>query len=56
MHPRVLEIFKACMNDDMNTPKLLGEIFQMIKESNNLEDYEENQRKQTVKFIFEIKC
>ncbi len=51
---KVLEIFKACMNDDMNTPKLLGEIFQMIKESNNLEDYEENQRKQTVKFIFEI--
>ena len=51
---KVLEIFKACMNDDMNTPKLLGEIFQMIKESNNLEDYEENQRKQTVKFIFKI--
>ena len=51
---KVLEIFKACMNDDMNTPKLLGEIFQMINESNNLEDYEENQRKQTVKFIFEI--
>ena len=51
---KVLEIFKACMNDDMNTPKLLGEIFQMIKESNNLEDYEEDQRRQTVKFIFEI--
>ncbi len=54
VNSKVLEIFKACMNDDMNTPKLLGEIFQMIKESNNLEDYEENQRKQTVKFIFEI--
>ena len=51
---KVLEIFKACMNDDMNTPKLLGEIFQMIKESNNLEGYEEDQRRQTVKFIFEI--
>ncbi len=51
---KVLEIFKSCMNDDMNTPKLLGEIFQMIKESNNLEDYEEDQRRQTVKFIFEI--
>ena len=51
---KVIEIFKACMNDDMNTPKLLGEIFQMIKESNNLKDFEENQRKQTVKFIFEI--
>ncbi|MDC3033371.1 cysteine--tRNA ligase [Acidimicrobiaceae bacterium] len=52
--PKVIEIFEACMNDDMNTPKLLGEIFQMIKESNNLEDYEENRRKQTIKYIFEI--
>ena len=52
--PKVLEIFEACMNDDMNTPKLLGEIFQMIKESNNLKDPEGNQRKQTIKYIFEI--
>ena len=52
--PKVLEIFEACMNDDMNTPKLLGEIFQMIKESNDLKDLEENQRKQTIKYIFEI--
>ena len=52
--PKVLEIFEACMNVDMNTPKLLGEIFQMIKESNNLKDLEENQRKQTIKYIFEI--
>ena len=52
--PKVLEIFEACMNDDMNTPKLLGEIFQMIKESNNLKDLQENQRKQTIKYIFEI--
>ena len=52
--PKVLEIFEACMNDDINTPKLLGEIFQMIKESNNLKDLEEKQRKQTIKYIFEI--
>ena len=52
--PKVLEIFEACMNDDMNTPKLLGEIFQMIKESNKLKDLEENQRKKTIKYIFEI--
>ena len=52
--PKVLEIFEACMNDDMNTPKLLGEIFQMINESNNLKDFEGNQRKQTIKYIFEI--
>ena len=52
--PKVLAIFESCMNDDMNTPKLLGEIFQMIKESNNLNDFEGNQRKQTIKYIFEI--
>ena len=52
--PKVLEIFEACMNDDMNTPKLLGEIFQMIKETNNLKDLEGSQRKQTIKYIFEI--
>ncbi len=52
--PKVIEIFEDCMNDDMNTPKLLGEIFQMIKESNNLKDLEQNQRKQTIKYIFEI--
>ena len=52
--PKVLEIFETCMNDDMNTPKLLGEIFQMIKESNKLQDPEINKRKQTVKYIFEI--
>ena len=52
--PKVLEIFEACMNDDMNTPKLLGEIFRMIKESNKLKDLEGNQRKQTIKYIFEI--
>ena len=52
--PKVIEIFEDCMNDDMNTPKLLGEIFQMIKESNNLKDLEGNQRKQTIKYIFEI--
>ena len=49
-----VDTFINCMNDDMNTPKLLGEIFQMIKESNNLKDLEGNQRKQTIKYIFEI--
>ena len=31
------------MNDDMNTPKLLGEIFEKIKDTNNLD--QENTKK-----------
>ena len=42
------------MNDDMNTPKLLGEIFQKVKDTNNLDQENTIKIKQTVKFIFEI--
>ena len=42
------------MNDDMNTPKLLGEIFEKIKDTNNLDQENTLKIKQTVKFIFEI--
>ena len=32
-----VDTFMNCMNDDMNTPKFLGEIFEKIKDSNNLD-------------------
>ena len=41
------------MNDDINTPKLLGEIFQKIKDTNNIDQENTIKIKQTVKFIFE---
>ena len=50
----MLKIFVECMNDDMNTPKLLGEIFQKIKDVNNLDQENNIKIKQTVRFIFEI--
>ena len=49
-----VDIFIKCMNDDMNTPKFLGEIFERIKDSNNLDQENILKIKQTVKFIFEI--
>ena len=49
-----VDIFIKCMNDDMNTPKFLGEIFEKIKDSNNLDQENILKIKQTVKFIFEI--
>ena len=49
-----VDTFINCMNDDMNTPKLLGEIFEKIKDSNNLDQQNILKIKQTVKFIFEI--
>ena len=39
----IVETFIKCMNDDMNTPKLLGEIFEKIKDTNNLD--QENTKK-----------
>ena len=50
----IVEIFIKCMNDDMNTPKLLGEIFEKIKDTNNLDQENTKKIKQSVKFIFEI--
>jgi len=49
----LINIFVKCMNDDINTPKLLGEIFQKIKDTNNLDQENTIKIKQTVKFIFE---
>ena len=39
---------------DRNTPKLLGEIFEKIKDTNNLDQENTKKIKQSVKFIFEI--
>ena len=49
----LINIFVKCMNDDINTPKLLGEIFQKINDTNNLDQENTIKIKQTVKFIFE---
>ena len=50
----VIETFKNSMNDDLNTPKFLGEIFEKINNLSNYSEDEEKNLKETIKFIFEI--
>ena len=50
----IIETFKNSMNDDLNTPKFLGEIFEKINNSSKLSKEEEKKLKETIKFIFEI--
>ena len=51
---KIIDIFNSCMEDDLNTPKLLGEIFQIIKESTNLKEDRVIDIKKTIKFIFGV--
>ena len=50
----VIEIFKNSMNDDLNSPKFLGEIFEKINNLSNFDEDEEKNLKETIKFIFEV--
>jgi cysteinyl-tRNA synthetase len=50
----LLNIFEACMGDDLNTPKLIGEIFIQINQSVTLEEEELQNLRSTVRFIFDI--
>ena len=50
----IIEVFKNSMNDDLNTPKFLGEIFEIINNSSNLGKEELKNLKESIKFIFEI--
>ena len=50
----IIETFKNSMNDDLNTPKFLAEIFEKINNSSKLNKEEEKKLKETIKFIFEI--
>ena len=50
----IIETFKNSMNDDLNTPKFLGEIFEKMNNLSNLSEDKEKNLKETIKFIFEI--
>ena len=49
-----IEIFKNSMNDDLNTPKFLGEVFEKVNKIKNFSSQEEQEFKETLKYIFEI--
>ena len=42
------------MNDDLNTPKFLGEVFEKINKIKDFSDQEKQEFKETLKYIFEI--
>jgi len=50
----IIETFKNSMNDDLNTPKFLGEIFEKMNNLSNFSEDEQKNLKETIKFIFEI--
>ena len=47
-------IFTESMNDDLNTPKFLGEMFEYINKNKNGDQAQITNMKSTIKFIFEI--
>ena len=48
----LINLFEECMGDDLNTPKLIGEIFLQINNSTNLDKLIQNDLKATIRFIF----
>ena len=47
-------IFIESMNDDLNTPKFLGEMFEYINKNKNEDQTQITNMKSTIKYIFEI--
>ena len=50
----VLEIFEHSMNEDLNTPKMLGSLFKLINESNTLNEQKLLELKSSIKFVFNL--
>ncbi len=53
-HAKTLSMFKDSMNDDLNTPKLLGEVFMLLGSINEFKPNEQKKIKETILYIFEI--
>ena len=49
-----IDNFKKSMNDDLNTPKFLGQVFEKVNKIKELSNQEEQEFKETLKYIFEI--
>ena len=50
----VLEIFEHSMNEDLNTPKMLGSLFKLINESDRLNEQKLLELKSSIKFVFNL--
>ena len=50
----MLNLFEDCIGDDLNTPKLIGEIFTILNSIKQKSETEQLSIKQTIKYIFNI--
>lgn len=50
----LMNLFEDCMGDDLNTPKLIGEIFVQINQAAGLNEPTLNNLKATIRYIFDI--
>ena len=50
----VLDIFEDSMNEDLNTPKMLGSLFKLINESDTLNEHKLVELKSSIKFVFNL--
>ena len=50
----VLDIFEDSMNEDLNTPKMLGSLFKLINESDTLNEEKLSELKSSIKFVFNL--
>ena len=50
----VLDIFEDSMNEDLNTPKMLGSLFKLINESDKLNEQNLLELKSSIKFVFNL--
>ena len=51
---KVLSIFEESMNEDLNTAKMLGDLFKLINEADALEEQKLKDLKSTIKFVFNV--
>jgi len=51
---KVLNIFEESMNEDLNTAKMLGDLFKLINEADALEEQKLQDFKSTIKFVFNV--
>ena len=51
---KVIDMFEEYMDDDLNTPGLLGEFFKLINESSGLDNQNLSELKSTIKYVFYI--
>ena len=49
-----MNLFEDCLGDDLNTPKLIGEIFAQINQAVSLSESTLNNLKATIRYIFVI--